>query len=140
MGDLGLTTHLSEIRSFEKLSSEGTSFARQDVLRILEETLPARFGGSAVDYQIVEEEAAGGGTRLTMRVDPDVGPLDEAAVRATFLQELARGGLVEAYQTRLLQQAEAIVIVRAAPLSTAAGKVLPFQVLRHARTTDAPTS
>ncbi len=136
LGALGFRTHLSDIRSFEKLSSEGTTFARGEILTILDEVLPARFGGSAVDYQIVEEEAADGSTRLALRVHPDLGPVDEDAVRATLLAELGRGGVIEAHQARMLQRAQAIVVQRRVPLATKAGKVLPFQLLRHAQQAD----
>jgi len=132
LGALGLRTHLSEIRSFEKLSSEGTTFARGDVLAILEEILPARFGGSAVDYQLVEEEDAEGASRLILRVHPNVGPIDEAAMRAALLEALGRGGPVDAYQAGLLSRAGSIVVRRLPPLATRAGKVLPFQLLRTA--------
>ena len=47
LGALGLRTHVSEIQSFEKLSTEGTTFARAGIVRILEEALPSRFGGTA---------------------------------------------------------------------------------------------
>ncbi len=49
MGALGLRTHLSDIRSFEKLTGEGMTVVRSDLFRILEEVLPARFGGSGLD-------------------------------------------------------------------------------------------
>jgi hypothetical protein len=133
LGSLGLRTHLSEIRSFEKLSSEGTTFARSNLDQTLEQTLPARFGGTPLDYQVVEEEAADSSTLLVLRVHPDVGAIDEEAMRATLLEELARGGFVEAYQTRLLERAETIVIRRLPPLTTRAGKVLPYHLLRQPR-------
>ena len=130
LGALGLTTHLSGIRSFEKLSSEGTTFARSNLLQILEEILPARFGGSAVDYQMVEEEGTDGSALLVLRVHPRVGEPDEGALRATLLQELGRGGMVDEYQVELLRRAASIVVRRLPPLTTQAGKVLPFHLAR----------
>jgi len=130
MGDLGLTTHLSEVRSFEKLSSEGTTFARASVLAILEGVLPQRFGGSPLDYQIVEIAGADAASRLQLRIHPRLGLLDHGAVRAVLLEELARGGMVDAYQARLIERAAAVVVVRQPPLATAAGKVLPFHLAR----------
>lgn len=129
---LGLTTHLSEIRSFEKLSTEGTTFIRSRLVQILEETLPARFGGKPVDYQLVEEEIDDGATRLVLRIDPAVGPLDEEAARATLLGELRRGDPYSAFHVGLIERADAIVVQRRVPLATAAGKVLPFQLQRRA--------
>jgi hypothetical protein len=127
LGSLGFTTHLSEIQSFEKLSTEGTTFLRSNVLKIVEETLPAQFGGSPVDYQLVEEEAADTAARLVLRIDPAVGPLDEAAVRSVLLAGLRCGGIANKWQTRLIERAESIVVQRRPPLTTRSGKVLPFQ-------------
>ncbi len=53
---LGWTTHLHGIRSFEKLTAAGMTFLDTDVIRVLEEVLPGRFGGIPSDYQLVEEE------------------------------------------------------------------------------------
>ena len=135
---LGLTTHLSEIRSFEKLSTEGTTFVRSSLIQILEETLPARFGGKPVDYQLVEEEIEDGTTRLVLRIDPGVGPVDEDAARATLLAELRRGDIYTAFHAGLIERADAIVVQRRVPLATAAGKVLPFQLQRRAVGATAP--
>ena len=59
LGAVGLTTHLASIRSFEKLSGEGMTFVQTDLLRVLEDVLPARFGGTGTDYQVLEEEEDG---------------------------------------------------------------------------------
>ena len=134
LGALGLRTHLSEIRSFEKLNSEGVSYARASLLPIVEQVLPRRFGGTGLDYQLVEEEAADTATRLALRVHPSVGPVDETALRQTFLEELARGGgLLDRYQAELLRRAGAVTISRQPPIVTQAGKILPFQMTRRDR-------
>ena len=130
VGALGLRTHLSQIRSFEKLSSEGTTFARGNTLQILETVLPARFGGSALDYQLVEEAGTDGATRLVLRIHPGVGPLDVEVVRTVFLSELGRDSLADTYQANLIRRAESVVVRRLPPLATTAGKVLPFQLAR----------
>jgi hypothetical protein len=129
---LGLRTHLSEVRSFEKLSTEGTSFARGNVVQILEALLPSRFGGTAVDYQLVEEEVTGGSMLLVLRVHPGVGAVDEEAVRTTLLEALRSGGIVDEHHAEIVRRAESIVVKRLAPLATGAGKVLPFQLHKYA--------
>ena len=43
-----------------------------EVQRVLDEALPARFGGSTVDYQLVENEGPGGTARLRLVVHPSV--------------------------------------------------------------------
>ena len=60
---LGWRSHLHTIRSFEKLTAGGMTVLDADVVRILEELLPARFGGAAADYQLVEDQAAPGEVR-----------------------------------------------------------------------------
>ena len=44
MEGLGWTTHLRAIRSFEKLTAAGMTFADVHLVHVLEEVLPARFG------------------------------------------------------------------------------------------------
>jgi hypothetical protein len=130
LGEIGLTTHFSEARSFEKLSGEGVTFVRSNVVQILEDVLPRRFGGTALDYQIVEEEATDSSTRLVLRVDPAVGDVDSEALRSVLLAELGKGGLVDRHHAELLRRAGSVRVVRQPPLPTAAGKMLPFQIQR----------
>src|SRR5204862_2620758 len=56
LGELGLETHLHGIHSYEKLTSEGMTFADGALARLVEEVLPARFGGTPNEYQVVERE------------------------------------------------------------------------------------
>ena len=132
-----MRTHLSEMRSFEKLTGEGVTFARSNLMEIMEEELPARFGGTGLDYQLAEEEASDGRTRMTLRVSPSVGPLDEDALRAAFLNALGRGSLAEKYSADLWRSADTLDIRRERPLATRAGKVLPFHL--QARTESSST-
>jgi len=134
LGTLGLRTHLANIRSFEKLTGEGMTFARSNLTQIVESVLPARFGGTSVDYQVVEEERPGGLPRLVLRVSPAVGTLDEAAIRATFLEALAQEGALEQYMAAFWARANTVEVARETPHVTAVGKVLPFQVLRATAT------
>jgi len=133
LGALGLTTHLSRIESYEKLSTEGTTFARSNVAQILDEALPRRFGGTGLDYQIVEEERADGSTALCLRVDPSVGVVDEAALRHALVEELARAGMVARHHADLLRRVGSIEVIRRPPLATSAGKVLPLHLARRSR-------
>jgi hypothetical protein len=131
LGALGLRTHLSDIRSFEKVTGEGVTFARSNLEQILQGIVPTRFGGSGLDYQLVEEEGAAGEPRLMLRVSPSVGPLDEDALRATVLAALGRSGPVEQYQVGFWRGVTWLEIRREMPVPTRAGKILPFQLLRH---------
>jgi hypothetical protein len=101
-------------------------------LHVLEAALPSRFGGSAVDYQLVEEAAADTSTRMVLRVSPSVGAVDEDALRAALLTELGRGGVVDQSHATLLRLAGSVQISRQPPIATGVGKVLPFHLLRSA--------
>jgi hypothetical protein len=138
LGALGLRTHLSEIRSFEKLTGEGVTFARSNLERILEEILPARFGGTMLDYQLAEEERPDSATGLVLRVSPSVGDVDEAAIRETVLDHLGRSGPVEQHQIGFWRGTGAIEIRRERPVATRAGKVLPFHLLTRAESVVRP--
>jgi hypothetical protein len=128
LGASGLTTHLDSIRSFEKLSGEGMTFIQLDLLHVLEEVLPARFGGMGADYQVVEEEDREGILRLTLGVSPRVGAVDLDAVRAAFLDALARQPGAPRAGVEVWRRAETVRVVRRPPVPTSAGKILPFHV------------
>lgn len=126
---LGYATHMHTIRSWEKLTSEGMSFIGHDLIRLIEEVLPARFGGTPADYQFVEDERDGL-PKVDLLVSPRVGPVDEEAVLATVLGFLddTQGG-----QTRRAEpwrQARTVAVVRREPIATAASKVLALHVMR----------
>ena len=59
LGALGLNLHAWHLRSFEKITSEGLSYLRGDLVPLVEQILPERFGGNATDYQLVEVEDGG---------------------------------------------------------------------------------
>lgn len=132
LGELGLRTHLSNVRSFEKLTGEGVTFARTTLMAFLEVDLPERFGGSSVDYQLAEEEQPDSSTRLVLRVHPGVGAVDERALVAALLSRLGSEGLSPRIHAEMLRNAGAVRVLREPPLATAAGKVLPFHLVRRA--------
>lgn len=90
LGSLGLAVHLREIRSYGKLVTEGVALVGSDMQRILEEDVPRQFGGSALDYQLVEEEDERGFTRLTLVVSPGIGPVDEHRLIEAVMGALRR--------------------------------------------------
>jgi hypothetical protein len=124
LGRLGYGTHLHTIRSYEKLTSEGITFLDADVVSVLEEALPARVGGTATDYQLVEEETEEGRSRLRLLVHPRLGPLDDASVRRTFLDALGSGSSVKRMMKLVWRDAELLRIDRRVPHTTQSGKVL----------------
>lgn len=130
MGSLGFTTHLSSIRSFGKLTTAAGNVLGIDVVRILEQVLPGRFGGSAVDYQFHEEEGPAGAFVLRLLVSPRVGEIDERAVRQAVLDEVRQGRPAYRLTADLWQQAEALVVERRDPVVSPRGKILPVHFAR----------
>ena len=121
---LGWATHLHTIRSYAKLTAGGMTFPDTDVVRVLDELLPARFGGAPTDYQLVEEEAGDGEPRLRLLVHPGVGPLDADAVADTFLAALSTGSGVERVMGLAWREAGLLRVERRPPLTTVSGKIL----------------
>jgi hypothetical protein len=126
---VGWTTHVRDIESFEKLNAGGMTFLDTDLVRIVEADLPARFGGGPTDYQLMEDETADGRPRVVLFVRPEVGGVDPAVVRAWFLDRLGRGSGAEYIMASTWRQSGILEVVRRAPYVTAAGKILP--VLRR---------
>jgi hypothetical protein len=121
---LGWTTHLHTIRSFEKLTTGGLTLLDVDVIRILEEVLPGRFGGAPTDYQLVESEDAAGQPYLRLLVRPEVGPVDPLAVQEAFLGAVGQGAGGARIVELLWRQADLLRVERRAPLATSTGKIL----------------
>jgi hypothetical protein len=120
----GWTEHLHSIRSFEKLTAGGMTFLDTDLVRVLEEILPSRFGGGPTDYQLVEEESPSGGPALRLLVHPRVGPVDAAAVETTFLDSIGSGSGAEKIMQLAWREARLLRVDRQPPLVTALGKIL----------------
>jgi len=128
--ELGLTQHISQIRGFDKLTGEGMTFIGTDLLRIIEEILPAKFGGASTDYQMMEEEDEQSHTRLTILVDPEIGEIDERALIQTVLSELSKGMDTRRVMTEIWAQAGTLRVKRMPPVVTAGGKLLPLHIHR----------
>ncbi|MGH8471085.1 MAG: hypothetical protein ACREVJ_01160 [Gammaproteobacteria bacterium] len=129
LGSLGYSLHMHTIRSYEKLTSEGMTFLGSDLIRLVEEVLPERFGGAPTDYQFVEGEGEHGLSRVRLLISPRLGPLDEAAVlRCTneFVDRLTGDG-VWGYRWR---EAGTLEVRRDEPHATTASKVLALHSLR----------
>jgi hypothetical protein len=121
--DLGWTDRFHTIRSFEKLTAGGMTFLDGDVIRVLEEVLPRRFGGGPTDYQLVETEDEAGTPRLDLLVDPALGELDEAAIERLFLDSLGAGHGAERVMSLALAGTGRLRVQRRPPHTTRAGKV-----------------
>ncbi len=120
---IGWTTHLRSIRSEEKLTAWGMSLLDSDIVQVLEETLPARFGGGPTHYQLVEDATEDDLPRLRLLIHPEVGPVDPAQVTAAFLEAIAPGSGAERVARLVWDQAEAVHVERRPPLVGASGKI-----------------
>jgi hypothetical protein len=127
---LGLRRHLHTIRSYEKLTSEGMSFIGTELLRLVEEVLPARFGGGPADYQLVEEEL-GGLPKVSVVVSPDVGEVEEQAVVSAVLDMLGSGPVYKDMMASFWQAGQTLRVVRREPYATRSAKILPLHMLRQ---------
>jgi hypothetical protein len=125
--DLGLSLHLRDIRSYEKLTAEGMHFVGADLLTLLEETLPARFGGSATDYQLVEREDRGVPT-ITLLVSPRVTGIDEAQLRNAVVDLIGANNAAARMMASRWREAGTLRIAREEPQATSAGKVLALHI------------
>jgi hypothetical protein len=128
LGALGFTTHLSNIRAFDKLTSEGVTFAGSRLYELVERVLPSRFGGGPTDYQLVEEEERGI-PRVSIVVAPAVGAVDETAVIDTVVASLEAmpSGALMVEQWR---QGNTLRVVRREPYMTSKAKIMPLHVAR----------
>jgi len=139
-GDIGLTTHLHSIRSFDKLTGEGMTFVGTDLVRIVEEVLPARFGGASTDYQMLESEDSRGNTRLDVIVSDDVGEVDEQGVISLVLSELRKGSDTNRMMAEVWREQGVVKVRRGQPCVTAGGKLLPLHISREGRSDRIPVT
>jgi hypothetical protein len=123
MERLGWSTHLRAIRSYEKLTCEGMTFFDTDVVRVLEEVLPDRFGGAPTHYQLLEEEADDGRPVLRLLVHPVVGPVDSTALANAFLEAIAPAPGGERMMSLVWREAGLVRVERRQPLATGSGKI-----------------
>jgi hypothetical protein len=128
---LGFRHHLHTIRSYEKLTSEGMHFVGSELLRLVEEVLPDRFGGHPTDYQVLEEEE-GGLSKVSLVVSPRVGAVDEAQVINAALEVLGSAPGSTGADTMMAgywRDAQTLRVVRREPYATSVAKILPLHVI-----------
>jgi hypothetical protein len=129
--ELGLSSHLHTIRSYEKLTSEGMTLASSRLIELVEGLLPATFGGGPTDYQFVEHEQEDATSRLTLLVSPRVADVDDAAVIEAVLRFIASGNPGERVIADTWRAAGTLRVVREEPYTTGAGKVMALHVRRR---------
>jgi hypothetical protein len=126
----GYTTHLREIHSYSKLTGEGVTLIGSEMLQVLDQLLPARFGGSPLDYQLMEEEDNQGLTRLYLVIHPRLEIADEQVVVHFVLNALSQSSAMANSASTVWQQARTLQIKRSEPVWTERGKLMPLH-LQH---------
>lgn len=125
---LGYQRHIRQIRSFGKLTGEGVTLVGSEMVKILEEVLPRRFGGSPLDFQLVEEEDENGLARLTILVDPALEIASDQDVIAAVLDAVKAGSVAGGLAQSFWQQAGTFRVRREAPVWTKRGKLPSLRV------------
>jgi hypothetical protein len=130
LAGLGWDTTLRNVRSHAKLTAGGMNLLDRDVLTILEDLLPRRFGGGPTDYQLVEDEDGQGRPLLRLLVHPRLGPLDETAVADALLGAVGIGRGVERVTELAWRSAGVVHVERRAPIAIDSGKIRHFHLAR----------
>lgn len=128
-GKLGFEQHLSDIRSYDKLTSEGMTFLGSELVALVEDMLPEQFGGNPTDYQFVEEEE-GGLPKISVIVSPRVGTINEEAVIGAVLNWLGSYPGCKTMMAELWKDGRTVRVIRREPFATRAAKILPLHILQ----------
>jgi phenylacetate-coenzyme A ligase PaaK-like adenylate-forming protein len=86
---LGLNVQVRDMAAISKVTAQGMTVGADELVQVLEEALPAKFGGRPGDYQIVETEAASQ-TEVILRIRPGVTSAPPEQVLQVFLDEARR--------------------------------------------------
>jgi hypothetical protein len=125
---LGFTEHIHTVRSFEKLSAEGSTFIGSDLIPLVQRILPSEFGGDANDYQFMEEADEKGYHKLYILISPDIGEINEERLKEVVFEGLTSGEYSHSFSRSLWTQAETIQIKRINPIPTKRGKIYPLHI------------
>jgi hypothetical protein len=128
--ECGYTTHLRRIRSYAKLTGEGVTLMGTEMVRILEQVLPEQFGGTALDYQMSEEEDEQGFTRLYVLVHPRIEIDDERQVVEVILNALRQSSPAADATRTVWESMHTLRVRRAVPVVTERGKLFPLHSRR----------
>jgi hypothetical protein len=90
---------------------------------VLDEILPARFGGTPTDYQLVEDVGDDGEPRLRLLVAPAVRVSDLAAVAETFLAGIGDGAGAERVMAEVWRRSGFLRVEVREPLAGPTGKI-----------------
>jgi hypothetical protein len=129
--ELGLTEHLREIHSFFKLTGEGVTLVGSEMVDVLEKVLPSHFGGSPLDYQLLEQEDNEGFTRISLLIHPKLKINDEHAVIDIVLSALRKSSTMADSTRSIWHQAGTLQVKREEPIWTGRGKLMSLHVAKR---------
>jgi phenylacetate-coenzyme A ligase PaaK-like adenylate-forming protein len=128
---VGYHRHVRDIHSYRKLTGEGVTLVGGEMIEIMERVLPARFGGSPLDFQLMEEEDERGFTRLSLVVSPRLQIESEQAVIDAVMQALHTSSVMADSARGIWAQAGTMRVKRMEPIWTGRGKLLPLHLVRR---------
>jgi hypothetical protein len=123
---LGCWLTLNTIRSSDKVTEFGVTFAVSDIMHVLEEVFPRRFGGAAGHYQLVETRDAQGLAHYTLLVDAGLPGINEQELPAAFFSEISKLRDYYRFMAAVWAREELVGVRRGSPLASPRGKVLTF--------------
>ncbi len=113
-GELGMDVHISDVRSYDKLTGEGMTLLGSDLDDIIAELIE-NAGGCPDDYQFWESQNDSGLCNLIIAISPDVKNLNEDSFKKAILEKLRSRSLGAAITSELWKQAGTLQIVREYP-------------------------
>ncbi len=132
LAEQGLRQIVRDVRSFARTSGESVTIPGVDLVRITDEVLPARFGGTPLDYQFVEQEDAAGFTRLCLRVRPGIVIGPESEVADAVFSALSDLGVPGQVASAWWKANGTLRVIREEPRWTNRGKFLALDIERKA--------
>jgi len=121
----GFTDHIYNIRSHEKIKAEGVTYYTNDMINVIEDVFPEEFGGSSIDYQLVEEEDEQGLMHLFIYVKPKIKFLNQERMKQILFEKLS-SNVEKDIRIKIWNQVDTLKIKHEYPLVTPRGKTLPF--------------
>jgi hypothetical protein len=128
----GFTSSLYGVGSYSKLLGESVTLLGSEVQAVLEDALPRRFGGTVLDYQLLEREDVRGFTRLYLIVSPRIPLSDDQEPGRVLLDAFRASGARGDAAGSIWEQAGTLQVLRQEPTATARGKQLPVHRERSA--------
>jgi hypothetical protein len=86
---LGFDLQVRDMAAIGMVTAQGITIEVSELVPLLEEVLPARFGGHPGDYQLHEREA-GAQTEIVLRIRPGVSTVAPGEILKHFLAEVKR--------------------------------------------------